>query len=509
MPHSELLTGTSATSFSLTTGLKQDKDISEFSCMSSNSLAASSAAVANLSQQLCEFINRSPSPFHAVAESKRLLEAAGFSQLREHETWTVRPNQRSYVTRNGSTIFAFAVGGRWKPGNGFSIVGAHTDSPCLRLKPASCRDGAGGVQQCGVETYGGGLWYTWFDRDLTAAGRVIVRKTDPATGKTLGLSDRLVNLEAPLFKVPSLAIHLDRTANDSFAPNKENHLAPILCHKLLEQTATSACPEGSASSDVPMNAKHPQGLVTRVAGILGCQPADIVDWELCLADTQPAGIIGLCSEFVSGPRLDNLLSCFGALHALIDAPDLEADSNCRVICLYDHEEIGSESAQGAASAMTEHFLRRLSAGGSFEESITKSMLVSADVAHAVHPNYEEKHEKRHKPTLFGGLVVKTNSNQRYATNARTSAVLRECLRAADPSAPPMQEFVIRQDAVCGSTIGPILSAKLGLATVDVGAPVLGMHSCRETGAAVSPAQCVQLMSAFLQHFPALRDTLLE
>ncbi|PAA90836.1 hypothetical protein BOX15_Mlig027326g1 [Macrostomum lignano] len=476
------------------------------STSSAPSVAAAAAAAwktADLSQQLCEFVNRSPSPFHAVAESRRMLEAAGFAQLREDQSWSLRPNQKGFVTRNGSTIFAFATGGKWKPGNGFSIVGAHTDSPCLRLKPVSLRESAGELLQCGVETYGGGLWYSWFDRDLTVAGRVIVRSGSGGSSDSSRLTERLVNLEAPVFKVPSLAIHLNRTVNDEgFAPNKENHLAPILCRKLAADA--SGAGTGSDTSAPPQ--RHPVGLLARIAEKLGCQPADILDWDLYLADTQPAAVTGLNGDFVSSPRLDNLLSCYSALTALIEAPGLESDPNCRVVCLYDHEEIGSESAQGAGSALTLHFLRRLSQGAEFETAVPKSLLVSADVAHAVHPNYEEKHERKHRPSLFGGVVIKENANQRYATNCLTSSLLRECLRLSDPAA-QLQDFVIRQDMACGSTIGPILAAKVGLPTIDVGSPIFGMHSIRETGAAAAPGQGVQLFSAFFKHFPALREAM--
>uniref|UniRef100_A0A1I8FAD9 Aspartyl aminopeptidase n=1 Tax=Macrostomum lignano TaxID=282301 RepID=A0A1I8FAD9_9PLAT len=301
-------------------------------------------------------------------------------------------------------------------------------------------------------------------------------------------------------QVPSLAIHLNRTVNDEgFAPNKENHLAP----NPLAADASGAGDAGPGPSDdtsAPPQ-RHPVGLLARIAEKLGCQPADILDWDLYLADTQPAAVTGLNGDFVSSPRLDNLLSCYSALTALIEAPGLESDPNCRVVCLYDHEEIAARR-RAAGSALTLHFLRRLSQGAEFETAVPKSLLVSADVAHAVHPNYEEKHERKHRPSLFGGVVIKENANQRYATNCLTSSLLRECLRLSDPAA-QLQDF----DMACGSTIGPILAAKVGLPTIDVGSPIFGMHSIRETGAAAAPGQGVQLFSAFFKHFPALREAM--
>lgn len=436
------------------------------------------------------FVDASPSPFHAVNEARTRLLAAGFQELKERDPWAPKPSGKYFFTRNQSTLIAFAVGGRYAPGNGFSIIGAHTDSPCLRVKPSSALTKAGYLA-VGVETYGGGLWHTWFDRDLTVAGRVIVKD---AAGL---LSNKLVHVKSPILRIPNLAIHLTPAEErGAFKFNKETELVPILATAL----------KGALEAPVPGDGgKHHPALVALLARELKCEAADIRDFELCVADLQPGAIGGIAEEFIFSPRLDNLHSSYCSLEGLIEAPELDADENIRVVALFDHEEVGSESAQGAGSALIDYVLHRIAApagaaADAFERAMAKSMLVSADMAHGVHPNYSEKHEGQHRPSLHGGPVIKFNCNQRYATNAVTASILREAALLAQV---PLQDFVVRNDSPCGSTIGPILSAGLGLRTVDIGCAQLSMHSIREMCGTTSVSQAIDLFKAFFANFVAI------
>nr|CAG8500260.1 11439_t:CDS:10 [Entrophospora candida] len=427
-------------------------------------------------KEFINFVNNSPSPFHAVEEARTRLVGAGFEEIKECDSWEekLKPNGKYYFTRNRSTIVAFAIGGLYKVGNGISMVGAHTDSPCLKLKPVSKKEKAGYLQ-IGVETYGGGIWHTWFDRDLSVA-----------------------------------AIHLDTEVNESFKFNKETHLTPLLAtvtRALENQTVEEA---NKNSSNKP---KHHPGLLSALAEEIGIQdPSKIHDFELCLYDTQPSTFGGLYQEFIFSPRLDNLMMSFTALKALINSSknpeeSLSTDNNIRLISLFDNEEIGSISAHGANSSLLENTLRRLSSANIdssanpsrtiFEESMHKSFMISADMSHAIHPNYSEKHEENHRPEMNNGVVIKINANQRYATTAVTTLVLRE---AAKKYKVPLQEFAVRADSRCGSTIGPMISAKCGLRTIDVGNPQLSMHSIRETAGTDDVDHAINLFRGFFEEF---------
>lgn len=463
-----------------------------------------------------KFIDSTPTPFHLCAQGAELLRAAGFVELEETEAWRplLKPGGNYFYVRGG-TLVAFAIGAGFVSGGGFSIIGAHTDSPVLKLKPCSKRSSKG-YQQVDVEAYGGGLWHTWFDRELSVAGEVIVRQPGGAFHK------RLVCVRRPLLRIPTLCIHL-QTADEraKFAVNKETHLQPILgmvaeaVNKPVADAPADAAaptPGAAAAADVPLEGRHAPALLALLGSELGCAPSDIMDFDLSLFDTQPAQVWGLSDEFLSAPRLDNQIHCFTALRALIDrataAPPTASDVS--VIALFDHEECGSESLSGAASPVMGEALQRVSscfapdthhaASEAQLVSTRRSFLLSSDVAHAVHPNYAEKHSPSHAPKLNSGIVIKSNDNQRYATNAESGFVVRELARRNGLA---VQEFMVKNDCACGATIGPIIAAKTGLRVIDLGIPSLSMHSIRETVGVTDIDTSLRLFSAFLSSFAEL------
>ncbi|KAH9303341.1 hypothetical protein KI387_014924, partial [Taxus chinensis] len=432
-------------------------------------------------------------------EAKRRLKQAGYEQVFEREDWSLKAGGKYFFTRNYSTIVAFAVGQKYTAGNGFHIVGAHTDSPCLKLKPSS-KVSKGGFLGVAIQTYGGGLWHTWFDRDLTVAGRVIVKRN---TDDAISYGHDLVRIQEPILRIPTLAIHLDRGVNDGFKVNTQSQLVPVLAtaikaevnRAVVSNKNCASATNGDQMLEKDKNAvggdsgssKHHLLLVELLASELGCKPEEICDFELQLCDTQPSVIAGIEKEFVFSGRLDNLCMSFCSLKALLDATasegSLQDETGVRMVALFDHEEVGSNSAQGAGSPVMLDALSRvtssLSASDSkvsLEKVIQKSFLVSADMAHCLHPNYMDKHEENHQPMMHKGLVIKHNANQRYATNAVTSFIFREIGKKHNL---PIQDFVVRNDMPCGSTIGPILASGVGIRTVDIGAPQLSMHSIRE------------------------------
>lgn len=372
---------------------------------------------------------------------------------------------------------AFAVGESFVPGNGVHIVGGHTDSPNLRVRPISKRSKEGYLQ-CAVETYGGGLWATWFDRDLGIAGRVIVAADEQQTR----FESRLVHIARPVARVPNLAIHLNRFANDAFKFNQEEQLLPIL------GLADSLNRPADAS---PLAERHHPVLLDALAEELRVPVSAIRDFELMLFDTQAPAIGGMSNEFIFSPRIDNQMTCFCATEGIIDSLEnatLASSDAVRAIALFDNEEVGSVSNQGAESNIIWSLLQRLASlsvddmtdpgmgapqvvgpSAALEQSLAASFLISSDTAHAVHPNYANIHAENLRPHMNAGPVIKTNAKQRYASTAATTFLLR---RVAERAGVPLQEFEVRNDCACGSTIGPMLSKVVR--TVDVGNPQLSM-----------------------------------
>lgn len=417
------------------------------------------------------FVDAGPSPMHAVAEMVRRLGDAGFSPLDEADRWDLAPGDRRYVVRDGSSLVALRVGTAPLADAGARLVGAHTDSPTLKVHPRPDVRRAG-YRLVGVEPYGGLLLHTWFDRDLTLAGRVAVRGPDG------GIDLRPVVLPGAPLRLPSLAIHLDRSVREQGVKlDPQRHAVPVW---------------GPDVGTEP-------GLVAVLADVLGVQPDDVLGRDLVTADTQPAARAGAGGAWVAAPRLDNLGSCHAATLALIAAAQT-ATPHTQVLVANDHEEVGSGSAEGARGPFLADVLTRLVAATgdtdaqAWPRAAARSRLVSADMAHAVHPNYEDRHEPSHRPALGGGPVLKVNAGQSYATDAATGGWL--AARCADAGV-PLQHFVSRNDLPCGSTIGPLTAARLGIPTVDVGAPVLGMHSCRETAAAADVPLAVRAYTACL------------
>lgn len=459
------------------------------------------------------YINKCPSQFHSTAQIASIFNAAGFSKISERTNeFPVKPLTRAYFTRNQSSVIAYAVGGKWKPGNGFVIQGAHTDSPVLKLKPIS-KITSSGYLQVGVECYGGGLWATWFDRDLSLAGRVLVEKADGT------VVSELVHVKDPIVRIPNLAIHLNRNAGETFTWNKETELLPVLASQLkvaatlIENGVAGAtaepCAKAAAAPKVGVHFEdsHHSVLIDRVAAELGVSAKTIVDFELCLYDTQPAAITGLCKEFVSARGLDNQLMCFITASALVDASAdavLAESEQIFITALFDNEEVGSSSAMGAGSNMLQRTLMRLNGEIGYDAAVSRSILVSADMAHALHPNYASKHECNHRPLLHGGLVIKENANQRYATNPTSTF---HVTRLAKQLNIPTQQFAVRNDSACGSTIGPILSSSCGLRTVDVGVPQWAMHSIRETCGTEDVDSAFRLLAALFPAFGPLDASL--
>lgn len=424
---------------------------------------------------LLGFLAEGTSPYHAAAEVARRLDEAGFTRVDLTADWS--PVGPGYAVRGGA-IVAWSLPGS-EPSAPFRVIGAHTDSPNLRVKPRP--DGhSAGFRQVGVEVYGGALWNSWLDRDLGLSGRLAVVADDASVANhSAAPREVLVRIDEPLMRVPQLAIHLDRGVNETgLKLNLQVHLTPVL--------GVGRAADGD--------------LLALVANRAGVRASEVKGWDLMLHDLTPPALLGVDHELLSSARLDNLVSCWAASSALVQTSQaVIPPRSTSVMCLFDHEEVGSESTTGAAGPLLEQVLERLviARGGNRVDllrALAGSMCVSADMAHATHPNYPERHDPSHHVVINGGPVIKVNANQRYATDATTSAALVE---ACERAGVPHQTFVSRNDQPCGSTIGPVTASRLGIATVDVGVAQLSMHSARELCGAEDPLRLAAALGVFL------------
>ena len=423
---------------------------------------------------LLAFLDRSPTPYHAVAECVRRLEAAGFRALDPAAAWELGAGDRRYSVRGDGSLVAFEVGQLAVAEAGFRWIGAHTDSPNLRLRPRP-DDTVLGYRRLGVEVYGGVLLHTWLDRDLSLAGRAVLRGPD-------GPHSVLLDFERPLLRIPNLAIHLQREiATEGVKLNPQTQVVPVLG---LE--GTPPLPELLAQE------LRARGIASRAE--------DVLSFDLMAYDTQPAVVSGARGEFVQASRLDNLASCHAATTALVRATRAGPVAATRGVVFFDHEEVGSRSASGALGPLLAETLDRIASGAkdagreSLPRALARSLLVSTDMAHAVHPSFPDKHEPAHRPLIGAGPVIKHNANQSYASDAHTAGMFADlCARAGVTP----QNFVSRGDVACGSTIGPISAARVGMPTVDVGNPMLSMHSCREMAGVADVAPMIDVLGLFL------------
>lgn len=414
---------------------------------------------------LMAFVAASPSPYHAVASAAERLAKAGFTQVAEADAWSGESGGR-YVVRGGAIIAWFVPEGA-PPETPFRIVGTHTDSPNLRVKPKP-DSGAYGWRQVAVEIYGGPLVNSWFDRDLGLSGRLALR--DGGT--------RLLSVDRPLLRVPQLAIHLDRNVGDGLKLDRQRHTQPVW--------GLGAADEG--------------GLIRFAAEEAGVEAFDVVGWDLMVHDVQPPAYLGRDRELLAAARLDNQLSVHAGTAALASAagsPDLPY---VPVLAAFDHEETGSQADTGAGGPLLGAALERsvFARGGSYEDrarAFAGTVCVSSDTGHAIHPNYPERHDPTHHPMAGGGPILKVNVNQRYATDGVGRGVFAE---ACDRAGVPLQDFVSNNALPCGTTIGPITATRYGITTVDVGVPILSMHSARELCGAADPYLLASALKAFLE-----------
>lgn len=419
---------------------------------------------------LKEFLDSSPCNFMAIRTIARQLRAKGFTPLDMRESWVLKPGGRHYVIKNSSAIFAFIVGN--DPLAGYNIIAAHSDSPGFRIKPHAEMLTEGGILKLNTEVYGGPILYTWFDRPLSIAGRVIVRSDNPLEPVT-----RLIDFKRPMLTIPHLAIHYNRSVNDGNQLSRQKDMLPVLAR-------------------INDNVNKEGYLLRLVADELQIDAADILDCDLALYDTTPACTVGVNDEFFTSGRIDDLSMAHAALTALT-APH-ETSSHTRVMAIFDNEETGSGTKQGAASPILYNILARINmALGADNETLLRglaaSFLISADNAHALHPNYPEKQDPTNHPILGGGPVIKYNANCKYMTDAESASVFKALCSACGVK---YQEFVNHSDVAGGSTLGNILTSQIDLRGVDMGAPQWAMHSVRETAACKDHESIIRVFSYF-------------
>lgn len=430
--------------------------------------------------RLLKNLDASSCNFLAAQTICRGLEAAGFTPLRQEDAWQVKPGGRHYIVKNDSAVFAFVMG-KGKPAeNGFRIISAHSDSPCFKIKPNAEIYGDGGVVSLNVEKYGGGILYTWFDRPLSISGRVLTAGEDALHPKT-----HLVDLRRPVATIPHLAIHMNRGVNEGNPLSVQKDMKPVLGYFTYEQLA---------------DFKKRGGLVKiLVAEELGIQPEDIIDYELNLYPAEPASLCGVDGEYFQSARIDDLSMAFAGLEALISECGHDSEAT-RVLAVFDNEETGSGTKQGAHSPILRDILERLTAlaGGGREDflrALAHTFMISADDAHAWHPNYNEKSDPTNHPVIGCGPVVKINANCKYMTDAQGAAVFRTLCKEAGVEC---QYFVNHSDVAGGSTLGNILTGQLDIKGVDMGNAIWAMHSARETAGVSDQEDTVKVFRQFFK-----------
>lgn len=426
--------------------------------------------------RLLKFLDASPVNFLAARNIACELEQNGYRRLDPQQPLgELKAGDKVYVTKNDSSVYAFHLGRKPLAETGFHMICAHSDSPTFRVKPHAEMTGEGGLVRLNTEVYGGPILSTWFDRPLTLAGRVIVRGKDAMSPETM-----LMHVRRPLLQISNLAIHFNRQVNDGVKLSKQKDMLPLLglINDELEQ--------GNLLMNVIVEELSKQRPVSH---------EDILDFDLYLADTQPACTFGVHDEFISSGRLDDLSMCFAGLEALIAAP--ESDTT-QVLAIFDNEETGSQTKQGAGSPFLASMLMRIARqqSGSEEaywQAVERAFMISADNAHVFHPNYAEKYDPTNHPMLGGGPAIKFNASQKYASDAVSAAIFAEICRKAGV---PCQRFVNHSDVAGGSTLGNILASTVPLRGVDMGNAILGMHSCRETGSVADHEYCVRAFTEF-------------
>lgn len=410
----------------------------------------------DFAKELIEFIYRSPTAFHAVDSVSKILRGSGFVELKEEEKWRLEKGGKYYVVKNHSALTAFVMGKRSAHEDGFKIIGAHTDSPTFRIKPKAEMISENYYVKLDTEVYGGPILNTWLDRPLSVAGRVIIKCDNLFTPVT-----RLVNIERPILIIPNLAIHMNRNINSGVELNKQKDTLPLM--GLIND-----------------NLERGSYLLREIAKELSIKISDIIDFDLFLYEFEKGTLMGLNNEFISSSRLDDLAMVHSGIVAITRA---NIANTTNVMACFDNEEVGSTTKQGANSQFLSHVLERivLSQQGdreSFFRAISKSFMISGDLAHAVHPNMGEKHDPQNRPLINKGPVIKVSANMNYTTDSNSSAVYAQICKKANI---PVQWFVNRSDEKGGSTIGPISSSHLDIRSVDIGTPILAMHSIRELG----------------------------
>ncbi len=426
-------------------------------------------------KRLLSFLDASPVNFWAVKNIAAELEQNGFRRLNPQEPLgKVEAGDKFYVTKNDSSIYAFHIGKQSLADAGFHMICAHCDSPTFRIKPNAEMDCEGGIVKLNTEVYGGPIMSTWFDRPLTLAGRVIVKGEDAMHPQTL-----LLHIKRPLLQISNLAIHFNRQVNDGVKLSRQKDVLPIL---------------GIINDELEKG----NLLMNEITDELHIQKEEILDFDLYLADATPACTFGAHDEFISSGRLDDLSMCWAGVEAMIGTVS-ESDTT-RVLAIFDNEETGSQTKQGAGSPFLSYMLKRIALAQSgteeaFYQAVERAFMVSADNAHAWHPNYSEKYDPTNHPMLGGGPVIKFNAAQKYASDAVSAAIFANICEAANV---PCQRFVNHSDVAGGSTLGNILASSIPLKGVDMGNAILAMHSCRETGSVADHEYCVKAFTKFYE-----------